>query len=58
VRDIEGLRDSIEQYFRDLANPTLQLSADDRRRILAAVDDLQGHLNRERARLAQGYYDH
>jgi hypothetical protein len=57
LRDIRGLHVSITQCFRDLANPNLHLTPDDRAVIRAAIDDLSEHLRIESERLAQGYYE-
>jgi hypothetical protein len=43
-RDIEGLRQSILQMFRDLSNLTLELTTEDRAAISKGIQSLQDDL--------------
>jgi hypothetical protein len=53
-RDIEGLRQSIRQMFRDLSNLTLQLNPDDRAAIGRGIQSLQDDLRHEQEKFERG----
>jgi hypothetical protein len=55
--NIDGLRQSISQMFRDLSNPTLQLTPEDQIAIIGGIRSLQDHLTQELARFERSHYE-
>ena len=53
-RDIEGLRQSIRQMFRDLSNLTLELNPYDRAAISKGIQSLQDDLRHEQEKFERG----
>jgi hypothetical protein len=53
-RDIEGLRQSIRQMFRDLSNLTLELAPEDRAAISKGIQSLQDDLKWEQQKFERG----
>jgi len=53
-RDIEALRQSIRQIFRDLSNLTLELNPYDRAAISKNIQSLEDDLRHEREKFERG----